>query len=168
MMGNCVCLLPVFVLFLFLSLVWPNLDSDVFRKEDITLFLFMLQYVCFLWRINKARWLITKLLSTVEFITTLCKLLLSLHHYLAALLFVQGHIFAHFVVFSSFYSPIKPQCFIRVTESYTQCELHLIKCVTVLLKVRLRVPLTSLNISDIRHYCVIHFCSVQSETSSAS
>lgn len=70
-------------------LVW--IDLDVSRKEDITLFLLMLQYVCFLWRINMARGLANnKIISAVEFITTMCKLLLSFQHYLAALVLGRG------------------------------------------------------------------------------
>lgn len=113
------------LLFLFISLVWANLDSNVSRTEDITLFLLMLQYVCFLWRINMARGLTNnKIISTVEFITTVCKLLLTFHHYLAALMLCRGTFFAHFVSFS----PVKPWCFISMTESDIRWERHHTKC----------------------------------------
>lgn len=116
---------PVF-LFYFFGVTRPGLWC--FQEEDITLFLLMLQYVCFLWRINMARGLTNnKIISTVEFITTLCKLLLSFRHYLAALLLCRGHIFAHFVSLS----PIKPWCFINITESFIQWELHLFECVAL-------------------------------------
>lgn len=90
------------LLFLFISLAWP--DLDVSREDDITLFLLMLHILCFLWRINTARGLSNnKIISTIEFITTLCNLLSSRLHYLAALLLCKGHIFlffgAHFVLF---------------------------------------------------------------------
>lgn len=85
------CLFYCFCFFLlfFFPLVLP--DLDVSRKKDITQFLLMLQYVCFLWRINMARGLTNnKIISTVEFITTMCKLLLSFQHYLAALVLCRG------------------------------------------------------------------------------
>lgn len=65
------------------------------------------------------------IISTVEFITTLCKLLLSFHHCLAALFVVQGHIFAHFVLFSTHKAMVLYQ------YNRIQHELHLVKCVAL-------------------------------------
>lgn len=81
-----------------------------------------------------ARGLTKSNISTVEFITTLCNLLLSFHHYSVALC-CAGGIFLHIL---SFTSTCKASAlFISLTETYIQRELHR-KCVALYCQ-RLRV-----------------------------
>ena len=120
------------------------------RKENITPFLLMLQYVCFLRRINMARGLTNnKIISTVEFITTLCKSLLSFHHYLAALLLCRGTFFAHFLL-SFTHEALVLYLFNRIihpvgTSCYSVCH-------SVVSKVRFRVLSVAISVTSV--HCV--------------